>query len=76
LQKILDDIDPVLREGLSDENIRYPMATFLNAASLEKRRGHTAGDLAGDFDSRRVWKKLGTPNQEKERHEMGEKSIL
>jgi cytochrome P450 / NADPH-cytochrome P450 reductase len=31
LQKMLDGIDPVSREGLSDENIRFQMITFLIA---------------------------------------------
>jgi cytochrome P450/NADPH-cytochrome P450 reductase len=31
LQKMLDGIDPVSRERLSDENIRYQMITFLIA---------------------------------------------
>jgi cytochrome P450 / NADPH-cytochrome P450 reductase len=31
LQRMLDGIDPVSREGLSDENIRYQMITFLIA---------------------------------------------
>ena len=31
LLKMLDGIDPVSREGLSDENIRFQMITFLIA---------------------------------------------
>lgn len=31
LQRMLDGIDPVSREGLSDENIRFQMITFLIA---------------------------------------------
>ena len=31
LQKMLDGRDPVTKEGLSDENIRYQMLTFLIA---------------------------------------------
>jgi len=31
LQKMLDGRDPVTKEGLSDQNIRYNMITFLIA---------------------------------------------
>lgn len=40
---------------------------------FERGEANAAGDFVGDFDSWResVWKKFGTPNQEKERKETG-----
>jgi cytochrome P450/NADPH-cytochrome P450 reductase len=38
LQKMLDGIDPVSREGLSNENIRYQMITFLIAGYQSRLR--------------------------------------